>query len=139
MLRLMSMKPRAAWMLLVILAAGVTACTEADGTSAAKAPSLNRASVVASPPQDEVLTACKAGRGFGMADEASRGQAASPLEAPALLLRHDGVAGFSFPRTGWTVVSSTHGSAVLRQGSLQLNALRGRDGTWHVDSGWVCR
>jgi hypothetical protein len=89
-----------------------------------------------SPPESSTTTmSC---RYFTLSVGTDRDGESSLLLAAEWFAGHNGLAGWHFPATGWTVVSTLPGAVSVASGTVTLSVARLSDGTWGVEGGKQC-
>jgi len=107
----------------------LTGCGKA--VAPASAP-LTPGSTTASPHE------CASGRVFALSLVRDTGGAPTPERAAEVFAANPSQTGVTPAPHGWTVTARDAHGAKLVAGRVELHAVRGRDGTWQVDSGEVC-
>lgn len=81
-------------------------------------------------------TACARSKGFELSLVRDFGGQRTPVAAAKWFARHGGVTGI--PQGGWKLTHENRSGATLASHDTVVHAVKGRDGTWQVDSGYTC-
>ena len=78
------------------------------------------------------------GSNFALSLASDVGGSPTPEAAATWLAAHGEVAGMDPSTTGWRTLRRSGSEATVVADGVELHAVRGRDGTWQVDSGQFC-
>ena len=128
-------------LVLLALAAGTSACgvRQANGDASTGPVGAQPQAGVGAPGEASPGISCRGeGSFFSLSLASDVGGSPTPEAAARRLAEHGEVTGVAPSTTGWQTQTRTSTEATVVAEGIELHVVRGRDGTWQVDSGRFC-